>query len=270
LARLDTESFVKRYASKSKALMELAAPGRGRPSPEAIHDIRVATRRVQAMVRLLPRALRATAPFREHDRRLKKLLASTSRIRDVDTILKTLTPQRASLPAGTLEGLAKERRSLEDAAKVAIREAGAREAPAVDPAALSGAQLARRLQKKARKHLNAMDGLLAEVQSDETAVVELHALRMEVKKLRYLMEVAHPKRSYLNALQSLQNDFGAIHDIDVAVALLRDMGVEADVRGAVQALGRERHRAYLRLGSQLRDSRPPGPRKFRNLAGLAS
>lgn len=60
---------------------------------------------------------------------------------------------------------------------------------------------------------------------DPTATTELHQLRIEVKRLRYALEIFEPclpgSKPSLRTLSDLQEALGAIHDLDVFADILR-------------------------------------------------
>jgi CHAD domain-containing protein len=116
--------------------------------------------------------------------------------------------------------------------------------PKVDTSKLKGKRLSRRFRKDIRKHSKNASSLLTQVLDDESKVVELHSLRKEVKKLRYLFELEDRTQARLLPLTKWQDSLGAIHDLDVAIAYLKGIGAGPG-RGAVLELQRARHANYL-------------------------
>jgi len=86
--------------------------------------------------------------------------------------------------------------------------------------------------------------LLDAVLKDESHAEELHALRKETKKLRYLMELAEESPPELSALAAWQESLGGIRDIDVAIDYLRRSRLRFPRRDAIAGLERSRHTKY--------------------------
>ena len=131
-------------------------------------------------------------------------------------------------------------------AKVACELLGESPPPAIDQSAVKGRKISRRLRKGTRKHARAAVRLLPEVLGDESKVDELHALRLEVKKLRYLLELPNRKPPEMDLMTRWQESLGAIHDLDVALEFLRKR--ELGLKGwAMEDLRRSRHRNYQKF-----------------------
>jgi CHAD domain-containing protein len=62
---------------------------------------------------------------------------------------------------------------------------------------------------------------LRKVVKDESMIEELHILRKEVKKLRYLLELVEESPQELPMLSKWQESLGAIHDLDIAMVYLQ-------------------------------------------------
>ena len=234
--------------------MDLARKLPERPDPEAIHDLRVAARRVQAMVRVLPKGVRRSKRAREFRAAVGSLLKSTSQIRDMDTLTETLQVERTSLPGELLRSLENERSDLAATSRPVVMAFMRVRTPLLDSSQINPKKLARRLRKEVDEELQMVSTLLPEVTGSESKIKELHTLRKEVKKLRYVMELAEGTASELRNLTEWQEALGAAHDIDVAIEYLRASGWKVP-ESALADLGRKRHSMYIRfLGIALRSS----------------
>jgi triphosphatase len=210
--------------------------------PEALHDMRVATRRLRAVVRAfapgVPRRLHGV--FTEELRWLGSLLGS---VRDLDVQLVNLASFGTAAPPGHRAGLDEFRAYLErerNARRVemlagleseryftllqqleAFAYGPARrrpEAAAREPIGLVG----RRAIKKAFKRLLRRGGAIQSAPAPE----DLHALRIRAKRLRYLLEflrelTGKPGRRLVKQLVQLQDLLGAYHDAVVAADFVR-------------------------------------------------
>ena len=86
---------------------------------------------------------------------------------------------------------------------------------------------------------------------DESKVAELHALRKEVKKLRYLCELADGPPRELAVLTKWQGYLGSVHDIDVALEHVRGNAIGFQGR-AISQLERSRHLGYTKFIGEYR------------------
>ena len=249
--KIGSREFESRYREKAKGLFDMARGLSERPTPEEIHDLRVTARRVQVMRRLLPRKVRILQTSKRFDLVLKSTLKRTSQLRDLDTLMATLEEHRRSLPGQLMVTLGNQRSDAAARAHAACEVLANSPPPDVDPAEIKGKKLSRRLRKRARKHGRASTELLAEVLTAESKVDELHALRLEIKKLRYLLELSEKSPRELPMVTRWQDSLGAIHDLDVALRFLEESDLE--LKGwALDDLRRSRHRAYAKFAGESR------------------
>lgn len=211
-----------------------------RRDKEALHDFRVALRRLRSWLRAYRRAVRDSVT-RKTLRRLGDLTRATTQSRDIEVHLEWLTAQRASMRAPNLPGLrwviqllTQERRRADAAFREAIRS---------DFSALSG-----RLRKNLSRYAVAVQdpsggdrwastaavqvhdafqdfrnriGLIADVRDDE----HLHRTRIAGKRLRYLIEplteMSAEVPAALESLKRVQDLLGSVHDAHVFGRVLR-------------------------------------------------
>lgn len=245
--RTSPRSFVKRYGKETEKLAQLEGGLSGRPSPEAIHDLRVTARRVQMMRRLLPKEIRKSGASRKFDLALRTLLKGTSQIRDLDTLAMTLEHEKALLPAQFLRSLDERRNVVAASARTAARLLSKASVPVVNPLQVKGKRLSGRLRKRIDKRGQVVEALLRKVLRDESSARELHSLRMEVKKLRYLLELADESPPELSVLTGWQDALGAIHDLDVAISYLQEGRWKFAKGKALDELRQSRHSGYLQF-----------------------
>jgi len=244
--RVGRRSLEGQYRDKTKALLELAVDLPVRPSSDQIHDLRVTARRLQMMRRLLPREVRGSQGFRRFGFALKSVLRATSQLRDLDTLMDTLESHKTNLPRELLVTLENQRSDAAVRAKAATDVLAEVPAPEFDSSRLKGKRLTKRLKKRVSKSRNSAAGLMAQVLQNESKVVELHTLRKDVKRMRYLLELADGSPRELPSLTKWQESLGAIHDIDVAIAYLEGSRIESR-RKAILELQRIRHSRYLKF-----------------------
>ena len=210
--------------------------------PEALHDMRVACRRLRAAIRAFEPAIpsRQRARF---ERDLEWLGQQLGGVRDLDVQLELLARYRAKAPAEGRERLTsfhdyleierQQRRAmmlaaldsdryfrlLRDLEDFALGQPNpSQRSPTQAPIALVG----RRAIKRAFRRLLKLGDKIGATPTDE----ELHRLRIRAKRLRYLLEflrdvTGKPGRRLVKDMIRLQDLLGAHHDAVVAAAFVR-------------------------------------------------
>jgi CHAD domain-containing protein len=219
---------------------------------EAIHRLRVATRRLRAALRMLCEV----APEDEAESaadELGWLCGAIGAVRDLDVLAQLLQDRATRLEADFIRALAplsdtiRRQRAIEQERLVAaldserygglVQRLGAiAPEPAADSVTL-GAVAARLVRPQLRAMLRAGAGL------DEASPPEtLHRLRVRVKKLRYAVEPLRavggkPARRLLRRLERVQERVGMYHDAVTAAAWLRGWAAESRDTPALMAAG---------------------------------
>jgi len=238
-------------------LMELTAVETWKQDPAGLHDVRVASRRVRAVMELVEPT---TYPhFNRHLRRLKAVTRILGDPRELDVhleILETLKAQTQDPLAlaaleYTQETLDRPRRRARQRMERHLEKSSLEDCPRLLRVPSLGPLLARTyaqgegrdsawacLEPRLAPTLELLSA--APVQEDATA---LHALRIRIKKLRYTLEILAPalegeSEPVLEHLRGLQTHLGAHHDLATLEAHLWSLH-----RGLA-----ERHRDGLATG----------------------
>jgi CHAD domain-containing protein len=212
--------------------------------PEALHDLRVAGRRMDAILRqfeaFLPAAIVRIRPT------IKKVMRSLGHARDLDVALLELKEFSGTLAENDRAKLLPLQDHLHAERDVARRKmlaildsSGVQKdfdklrATLAHPASLLEAQpvsplvtLSELLRVRYKKVRKAADRLTADSTMDE-----YHAVRGRVKKLRYALETAavlfgKPADEMVKAVRRWQEKLGAQQDADVAGRRLRALAME--------------------------------------------
>jgi CHAD domain-containing protein/CYTH domain-containing protein len=246
---------------------------------EALHDFRVALRRLRSWLRAYRRDVRDSVG-KKVVRRLGAIASATTDSRDIEVHLEWLAAQRASVKGANRAGLTWLTRRLTtekrraDAAfreslgaefgevSARLRKNLARYAVAVwdqtpgDRWALTAADQIQEAFVSFRKRLGAVDDIRADA--------ELHRARIAGKRLRYLIEplteAIEGAPATIESLKVVQDLLGSIHDAHVFSLTLRRLG-----RSLPEPSGRRRSdpRVGLRaLGSRLNGRRTAAWRSF--------
>jgi len=211
---------------------------------EALHDFRVAVRRLRTAIRAYRRELQDSVRPKLY-RRLGEIADETNRIRDADVALAWLRPLRSALSVRERVGLrwliaridARRTMRIEHdfaEARRAFRSAEHRlqKGLTIDDAG-SDRPFAVVARGTVLAHAQNLDQILAAVRAPDGP--EVHQARIAAKRLRYLLEPlteAIPATAGVVArLRTLQNRLGDLHDA---------LELERDVRAGVESIGAER------------------------------
>jgi len=212
--------------------------------PEALHDLRVAGRRMDAILRqfeaFLPSAIVRIRPT------IKKVMRALGHARDLDVALLELEEFNGTLSdedrakLRPLQKHLKAQRSLARRKMLTALDSGGVQkdldklrATLAHPASLLEAQpvsplvtLSELIRERYKKTRKAADRLTADSSMDE-----YHVVRGRVKKLRYALEpvtvlFGKPADDMVKALRRWQEKLGAQQDADVARRRLRALAME--------------------------------------------
>ena len=215
---------------------------------DAVHDVRVATRRLRAALHLF-RDLGELAPL---EKDVKHLQDALGEVRDLhvqgDWLSQSASKARGARGTGyTALGtqvtapLGQKERRL----KTALKRWDERTVPAIEDAAEHlegpGRYGGKRVRKLLRRRLRSLHALMKDYAHAPDAQTA-HEMRKTVKKLRYEAELFRPARgremkTLQKELEPLQEVLGELHDADVRLDLLEHLATKA--RGARRTAARE-------------------------------
>jgi CHAD domain-containing protein len=198
-------------AEQARAVQEHEA---ALPEQDAVHDMRVATRRLRAALRVLR--------LGKLDRRVKALQDALGAVRDLQLQIEWLRSRDAALYRSCRARL----RSAKQALQRELRQWQSRTLPILLGAAADGSAVQpRNVSKLMRKRLKRMQERLEQARI-RPSPRSLHAARVSVKQVRYLVEVAKgslPKKvtRLESDLKTLQASLGELHDVDTRIDLVK-------------------------------------------------
>jgi triphosphatase len=245
--------------------------------PEDLHDMRVATRRLRATLKLYADFLPERAS--RFERGLRWVGSSLGEVRDLDVHLERLAREASEGGCGeSLDEIIAALQERRDEARQRMLEmldsaryerllssfAGVlRRGPSPTGPILEVApDLVRRRYKKARK---AADSL-----SEDSPPEDFHDLRKKGRRLRYALEplqgiYGKPAQRMVEVLKELQDDLGDHQDLVVAVAMLQEQGVAGNLPPqTIFSMGSMAGR-YTREAAEIRAA-VPGSEPFRVLS----
>jgi triphosphatase len=242
---LTTGEFAFRILRKQFGIFLAHEPGtRIGEDPEELHDMRVATRRMRAAMKIFEGALPArTRAFRNS---LKWVAGALGDVRDIDVQLghleswisdaapedreplmalrTVLETQRANARKAMLRVLDSRRYAKLVASFAGFLQKGPsrRAAGARQPITEAAPGLVRKPYRKVRK--------LGDPLTEESSGEEFHELRKKGKRLRYALEFlagayGEPMEEFIGPLKDLQDVLGDHQDAEVATTHLRELSV---------------------------------------------
>ena len=201
------------------------------PDEKNIHDIRTSVRRLDACYKTLPKKIRNKKQVRTYVDKSRELFKINSQIRDFDVITDLIRKNNPENGDGNKMDLTKfENRRASKLKEAKVVAVGLRKlsVPKVDRVSITAGKLTKRYNKLISNFGSRIQLNLPLVIEDADKVNELHEMRKDCKKLRYLLElIPQGKSSDKNMskleveLQNMQDLLGAIHDCDAAVAHLK-------------------------------------------------
>jgi CHAD domain-containing protein len=202
-----------------------------RQDEKNIHDIRTSVRRLDACYQTLPKKLQRRKQMKKFVKKSKVLFKINSQIRDFDIITELIgknnTEHGSRNNRVDLNFENRRARKLENAKVIAVRLRKL-PLPKVKKKSSPKAKLTKRFDKLISKFGGRIQLNLPLVTTDPDKVAELHELRKDCKKLRYLLELISHDNSSDNIiskmegeLQNMQDLLGAIHDCDATVIYLK-------------------------------------------------
>lgn len=241
---------------------------------EAVHQMRVYCRRVQAAVDVLVEALpkRQTRKLRK---RLTRIRRAAGRVRDCDVLAMELQAIRPELdpeelhaadyllkvsPRRRQRAFDRLSRRLQKLRRKGFWDWVQKRFPLVESveAVPSAAEHERSLADLARDRLPAeLDAFLAALSADFSGDFEqLHNIRIAAKRLRYVLEVfagcfpVEYRQEIYNPIKKVQESLGAVNDAHTFAQQFDRLASTTDDEPLVQSLGKLRDRYHRRLVEQ--------------------
>jgi CHAD domain-containing protein len=217
---------------------------------ENIHNIRTAIRRVDASFRSLPKKVRKRNKVSNYNKLCKQLFKINSNIRDYDIIYEKLR-NYSSQPIYTelTESLKKRRDAELRKARGMALSLRKIKPPKIDEKDIPNAKLNRRFNKIITRFSDRIELNFPVVLTHADRARQLHEMRKDCKKLRYLLELLSYKNNKetertITELEKIQEMLGSIHDDDIAITHLRRNRRSKEVRHILDDMVAERARKY--------------------------
>jgi CHAD domain-containing protein len=196
-----------------------------------IHDIRTATRRLDASFTSLPKKMRRKTKIRKYVTTSKQLFKVNSQVRDCNIISEKLQNYSSEPIYTKLTGSLNRKRKtkLASARKIALSLRDL-PVPRVRENEIPAKRLEMRFNSVVVRLRERIELDLPIVLTNVNKIEELHELRKTCKKLRYLLELASHQNNGINnkeihtvitELEDVQDILGSIRDSDTMIAYLK-------------------------------------------------
>lgn len=201
------------------------------PNEKQIHDLRTSIRRLDAAFSTLPKKYRnALSPLSQYVLTCKKLFKVNSEIRDLDIIqgkLQSHSPQDDQKEI--IEQLRATRQArLEHAKEIALSLKNTDITKLLDKINVTERDLQKRYNKILSRLISKIEASFPVVITNSSKIEELHGLRKDCKKLRYMLELLPDDNKIAlqmeKTLQRIQDILGSIHDNDFTISYLESLG----------------------------------------------
>jgi len=246
--------------------LEKNLPGAAKGNRDALHQARVATRRIREALPLLAAGQRVG----RLERQIRKITQALGPVRELDVALQILDEMESSGEASRSavsrlrQAVARERQVLHDTMKRRIEETNleklrkramnaARDSAIGPTTRRDPVRVGRARQRAARR----AERLIAAIESASGIYLpdRLHDVRIAVKKLRYALELVRELSgaradARLRRLKKAQDLLGRMHDLEILIARAR--AVQGAPGGVTLKLSAELDRLVRRFETECR------------------
>jgi CHAD domain-containing protein len=246
---ISPKSFITKLQENTKRVDKRVSDYLAHSNEANIHDIRTAIRRVDASFRSLPKKISKKGKVYDYALLTKQLFKINSQVRDYDIIYGKLE-KYSSEPVYTklTEALKKRRNAkLRKARKIAmlLRKLPS---PKINEDDISNKKLQKRFTKVISKFSDRIELNFPVVLTNADKIRELHEMRKDCKKLRYMLEILPNQDNEIaktiTGLEEAQDMLGVIHDDDITISYLRRLRQPEKVHHILEGVISERNKKY--------------------------
>jgi CHAD domain-containing protein len=204
-----------------------------------IHDIRTSVRRFNASFLTLPKRYRKEYGLSEYNQLANQFFKVNSEIRDIDIIRGKLKEYPETIHKNNAIDLLKNERQskLEGARTFALTLKNVNSNKILDKIDITEKEVQKRFNKILIILINKIETNFLIVITNPLKVEELHALRKDCKKLRYLLEILGKEDNnairMVKTLQNIQDILGSIRDYDITIEYLKKLVPSKEIQDIV-------------------------------------
>jgi CHAD domain-containing protein len=215
------------------------------PNEENVHDVRTSIRRLDAAWKTLPKKFKGPKATKFILLR-KEFFRINSEIRDFDIIRQKLEPHSSEDMVSIIKKINDRKQKLIKSAQKKARAAFNANTIKIDQNKIPQEKLENKFKKTTLKLINKIEESTPIVISDDKKIKQLHELRKDCKKLRYLLELTNHDDSsnLINKIKEMQDVLGSIRDCDITIDFLAKQDKKHNLPESIMQLELEK-RAQL-------------------------
>ena len=221
------------------------------PNDKHIHDVRTSVRRFNATFLSLPKKYR-TGPIllSEYNQIANKFFKVNSKIRDYDIIVQKLNNYTQSSQRDlVIDSIKKDRQlNLEKAKTIAISLKDLCSNKVIDKMNITEKELQKRYNKVISSFISKIELNFPIVITNALKIEELHQLRKDCKKMRYMLELLPEENTDAMELkkifEKIQDHLGCIHDFDITIYYLRSLEPNREIQEIINTETENRRLKY--------------------------
>lgn len=208
-----------------------------------IHDVRTSIRRFNAAFLVLPKRYRKGCLLSDYNQLANKFFRVNSELRDMDIIQEKLNAYPQTDQRNIVIDLLKKNRqsNLEGAKSIALSLKNMNSNKILDKMDITEKELQKRYNKLLFELISKIETNFLIVITNTLKIKELHELRKDCKKLKYILELSVKDNNNKNnisiglikTLQNIQDILGSIRDYDVTIDYLKKLEPSKEIQEIV-------------------------------------
>lgn len=193
------------------------------PNEENIHDVRTSIRRLDAAYKVLPKKIKQKEKILRFIKLRKEFFKINSEIRDWDIIRQNLSPYSTEEMQKIIEKIKAKKQEKIILAQKKAETASRQKTIQIDHKEISSEKLEKKFKKITLQLISKIERSIPVIVSSDKKIEQLHELRKDCKKLRYLLELTNHEESssFISKLREMQDVLGAIRDRDITLEFLK-------------------------------------------------
>ena len=208
-----------------------------------IHDVRTSIRRFNAAFLILPKRYRKGCLLSDYNQLANKFFRVNSELRDMDIIQEKLNAYPQTDQRNIVIDLLKKNRqsNLEGAKSIALSLQNMHSNKILDKMDITEKELQKRYNKLLFELISKIETNFLIVITNTLKIKELHELRKDCKKLKYILELLVKDNNNKNniatglikTLQNIQDILGSIRDYDITIDYLKKLDPSKEIQEIV-------------------------------------
>lgn len=240
---------IKRYGTRFKRKLEEFCTN---PTPRNIHDIRTSIRRLLISYPLLDKESERKSQINKYIKLSKRLFKYNSDVRDIDIICHHLKLYKNTESYRLQQYLrTKRERKLKTTITLGL-QLKKMNLPDINGDYLSTRKIQSKVAKEKSKLQDRILRDLPIVTLDPLKIEELHELRKNSKKLRYLLELLPKEDKSISKLINIQDKLGLIHDFDITIEFLERCKQNTMTQNIINSETRQRNDVFRKFSNSVK------------------